>query len=36
LTQRSALEEIVVWLASDASAIVTRSVMVIDGGQTLR
>lgn len=29
------LEEIVVWLASDASAFVTGSVMVIDGGQTL-
>ena len=30
------LEEIVVWLASGASAFVTGSVMVIDGGQTLR
>jgi NAD(P)-dependent dehydrogenase (short-subunit alcohol dehydrogenase family) len=30
------IEEIVVWLAFDASAFVTGSVMVIDGGQTLR
>jgi NAD(P)-dependent dehydrogenase (short-subunit alcohol dehydrogenase family) len=29
------LNEIVVWLASDASAFVTGSVIVIDGGQTL-
>lgn len=29
------LKEIVVWLASDASAFVTGSTIVIDGGQTL-
>ena len=29
------LVEITVWLASDASAFGTGSVMVIDGGQTL-
>ena len=29
------LHHIIVWLASDASAFVTGSVIVIDGGQTL-
>lgn len=29
------LDEIVVWLASEASAFVTGSVLVIDGGRTL-
>ena len=35
LRQPEELEEIVAWLASDASSFVTGSVIVMDGGQTL-